>query len=294
MTIGAYDGVHLGHRYLLDKVIERATSEGLESVVVTFDRHPATVVRPESAPLLLTDLEQRLELLAACGIDRTLVVPFDTRRADESAEEFVSDVLVKALRTRWVVVGRDFHFGHGRKGNVELLRELGRTMGFEVDGVDLRETDDGPVSSTRIRSLIGAGDVRRAAGFLGRPHELRGSVGHGDGRGAALSMPTANIDVPAGLVVPAPGVYAGWYRRSDGQRHRAAISIGPRATFYNDPAPTVVEAHLLDFTGDLYGEEASVSFVDWIRSQERFTSADQLVAQMRADVDRADELLAAS
>ena len=157
VTIGAYDGVHLGHRALLRDLRRRAEAAGLATVVVTFDRHPASVVRPESAPKQLTGLEQRLELLADCGIDRTLVLPFDEARAKESAEDFVKEVLVDELSARLVVVGEDFHFGHGRRGNIELLRRLGAEYGFEVVGVGLTGDEREPVSSTRIRALLGAG-----------------------------------------------------------------------------------------------------------------------------------------
>ena len=234
VTIGAYDGVHLGHRALLADLVARAGAAGLSPVVVTFDRHPASVVRPESAPPLLTDLDQKLELLAECGIERTLVVPFDRARADESAEDFVREVLVETLEAKLVVVGEDFHFGNRRRGNVALLRELGREHGFEVVGVRLTGEDLAPVSSTRIRSLVAAGDVVGAAALLGRPHEVRGPVVHGDGRGASeLGFPTANLEVSTDIALPADGIYAGYYRRPDGTGYLAAISVGRRPTFYD-------------------------------------------------------------
>jgi riboflavin kinase / FMN adenylyltransferase len=295
VTIGAYDGVHLGHRALLADLRERAAAAGLSTVVVTFDRHPASVVRPESAPKLLTTLEQKLELLAECGIDRTLVVPFDAARADESAEDFVAEVLVDELSARLVVVGEDFHFGHGRKGNVELLARLGAEHGFDVVGVGL--TGDGePVSSTRIRALLAAGDVEGAARLLGRPHEVRGPVIRGDGRGGPeLGYPTANLAIPDDIALPADGVYAGHFERPDGSVHRAAINVGRRPTFYEaGTAPVLVEAYLLHFDGDLYGEPSRVSFAHRLRDELRFDSVDQLIAQMREDVARAEQLLAAA
>jgi riboflavin kinase/FMN adenylyltransferase len=294
VTIGAYDGVHLGHRALLRDLSERAAAEGLSTVVVTFDRHPASVVRPDSAPKQLTSLEQKLELLAECGIDRTLVVPFDEVRADETAEEFVSEVLVDELGARLVVVGEDFHFGHGRKGNVELLRRLGADHGFEVVGVGL--TDDGsePVSSTRIRALIAAGDVAGAALLLGRPHEVRGPVVRGDGRGGPeLGFPTANVAVDDDIALPADGIYAGYFTRADGSVHPSAISVGRRPTFYEPgTAPVLVEAYLLHFDGDLYGEAARVSFHRHLRPELRFESVEALIAQMQADVEETERLLA--
>ena len=296
VTIGAYDGVHLGHRALLRDLCERALAAGLSSVVVTFDRHPAYVVRPESAPRQLTSLEQKLELLAECGVDRTLVVPFDDERANETAEDFVKEVLVDELSARLVVVGEDIHFGHGRKGNVALLRELGGRWGFEVVGVGL--TDDGtePVSSTRIRALLAAGDVEGAARLLGRPHEVRGPVVRGDGRGGPeLGFPTANLSVPDDIALPADGVYAGHYRRPDGSVHRAALNVGRRPTFYEPgTAPVLVEAYLLHFDGDLYGEPARVSFAHRLRGEQRFDSVEDLVAQMRADVEATERVLAAA
>jgi riboflavin kinase / FMN adenylyltransferase len=295
VTIGAYDGVHLGHQYLLKDLRERADSLGLVTEVVTFDRHPATVVRPESAPPQLTDLDQKLELLAAQSVDRTVVVRFDESRAAEPAEDFVKEVLVGALGARLVVVGSDFHFGHDRIGNVQLLEKMGENLGFEVIGVSLEDGQDGlPVSSTRIRELIAAGRVAEAGRLLGRHHELRGEVETGDQRGGAeLGFPTANVAVPPGMALPRVGIYAGWYLRPDGSRHKAAISLGHRPTFYEDPDQPVLEAYLLDFSGDLYGELAGVAFVDRLRDELRFDSVDDLVAQMDRDVEATRVVLGA-
>jgi riboflavin kinase / FMN adenylyltransferase len=305
VTIGAYDGVHLGHRRLLGILRDRADAEGLRTAVVTFDRHPATVVRPDSAPPLLTDLDQKLELLAACGVDLTVVVPFDAKRAEEPAEEFVAEILVGALGARVVVVGENFHFGHGRRGNVALLRELGAARGFDVVGVPLAASNGGGggdgtdptrvVSSTRIRRLLAAGDVAHAARLLARPHEVRGIVIHGDGRGGGvLGIPTANVAVPAGIVLPLVGIYAGRFRRADGSQQPAAISVGLRPTFYDDSGgalPPLVEAHLLDFDGDLYGERVGVEFVERLRDELRFERIEDLTAQMAADVARTRAVL---
>jgi riboflavin kinase/FMN adenylyltransferase len=295
VTIGAYDGVHLGHRALLRELSELAAAEGLSTVVVTFDRHPAGVVRPESAPPQLTDLEQKLELLAACGIDRTLVIAFDRERADESAEDFVKEVLVRTLGARLVVVGEDFHFGHGRKGNVALLTKLGRDYGFEVIGARLTGDGTGAVSSTRIRTLVAAGDVVGAAKLLGRPHEVRGIVVHGDGRGGpVLGFPTANMMIDDAIALPADGIYAGYFTRADGSVHPAAISVGRRPTFYEPgTASVLVEAYLLHFEGDLYGELSRVSFVCRLRDEREFESVDALIAQMHQDVAEAERVLSA-
>jgi riboflavin kinase/FMN adenylyltransferase len=296
VTVGAYDGVHLGHRHVIAHLRELADARGLETVVVTFDRHPASVVRPESAPTTLTDLEQKLELLADCGVDRTLVIPFDRARSDETAEDFVESVLVAALSTRLIVVGRDFHFGHGRKGDVALLAHMGESEGFDVRPVELVAGGggDAPVSSTRIRRLIAEGDVTTAAAMLGRPHQVRGPVKHGAGRGARLlGFPTANVGVARQIALPAPGVYAGRFSWRGATDHPAAISVGQPPTFEDqgDGSP-LVEAYLLDFDGDLYGEPAKLAFEAWIRPQRAFDDLDALVAQMGEDVNEARRVLA--
>jgi riboflavin kinase / FMN adenylyltransferase len=333
ITIGAFDGVHLGHRRLIERVRHTASEIGAQSCVVTFDRHPASVVRPESAPLLLTDLDQKLSLLAACGIDLTLVVRFDAERASEPAEEFVAEVLVGCLNARAVVVGHDFHFGRHREGDVPLLQRMGARMGFDVTGIrlvgsngqdsagqdragqdragqdragpggeagparsdpagDLGPIAAGPISSTRIRQLVAEGDVPAAAALLGRWYELRGVVGHGEKRGRELGFPTANLEVHKEMQLCNDGVYAGWYLRPDGTRHQTAISVGRQPTFYASRPYSLVEAHLLDFQGDLYDEVGTVEFVSRLRGQERFASVEALVDQMSSDVAQTRRALA--
>jgi riboflavin kinase / FMN adenylyltransferase len=298
VTIGAYDGVHLGHRAVIARVRALAAEQDLQTVVVTFDRHPASVVRPESAPPLLCDLEQKLELLEAEGVDATYVVHFDEERATETAEDFVATVLVGCLDTKVVAVGEDFHFGHRRGGNVALLRTMGAGLGFEVSPLELVGPDGAPagsdanVSSTAIRRLVAAGDVRGAATLLGRPHQVRGAVEHGDERGRELGFPTANLVIPSEICLPADGIYAGWLVRGDGSRHATAMSLGHRPTFYDRPqgAP-LLECHVLDFSGDLYDEPVRVEFVERLRGEERFDGADALVAQMHRDVEQTRVLL---
>ena len=298
VTIGAYDGVHLGHRSIIDRVRKLAADQGIAAALVTFDQHPARLVRPESAPLLLTDPEQKLELLADTGLDVVLVVRFDEERSKESPEDFVREVLVGCLGAKAVVVGEDFHFGHQRRGNVALLRAMGEDAGYEVDGVSLlgpdgREADEADqVSSTAIRKALAVGDVRRASELLGRHHEVRGIVQHGDGRGGPeLGFPTANVAVPDDVLLPADGIYAGWYTRPDGSRHAAAISLGRRPTFYETAHASLLEAHLLDFEGDLYDERAHVAFVERLRGEVKFDSVAALIEQMRRDCDDARRLL---
>jgi riboflavin kinase/FMN adenylyltransferase len=284
VTIGAYDGVHLGHQALIAEVRRMAAEADLAATVVTFDRHPAAVVRPSSAPRLLTDLDQKLELLEATGVDRCLVITFDEARSREPAEDFVREVLVDRLGARRVIVGEDFHFGYQRKGNVALLREMGSSLGFDVEGIDLVEVPGlGQASSTAIRHALVEGDVDRAAALLGRPHEVRGLVAHGDERGRDLGFPTANVSVPGEILLPADGIYAGWSIRADGSRWPTAISLGRRPTFYAEAHASLLEAHLLDFEGDLYDEPLKVEFVAFLRPELRFDSVEDLVAQIGRD-----------
>lgn len=293
VTIGAFDGVHLGHQALLRLLRERASARDLKTALVTFDRHPAQVVRPESAPKLLTTLPQRLELLEATGlVDYACVLTFDEARRDESAEDFVKEILVDCLHARLVVVGADFHFGHQRRGNVALLERMGAQCGFDVVGLSLVAGDEaGVYSSTRIRQLLAEGHVEEAARLLGHPHEVRGTVMEGDRRGRQLGFPTANVAVPSEVCLPAEGVYAGTFAGADGLERPAALSLGRRTTFHDPDSVSLLEAHLLDFSGDLYGQPAAVRFVAFLRGQARFDSADALVAQMEKDVDAARQVL---
>ena len=293
VTIGAYDGVHLGHRALIGRVRGMAGELGAASAVVTFDRHPAMVVRPDSAPKLLTDLDQKLELLAAAGVDYTLVIHFDEARSKESADDFVTEVLVGCLRARAVVVGHDFHFGRNRQGNVAFLQEMGAMHSFDVLGINLvGDAENEPVSSTRIRRLLVNGDVAGAAALLDRPHEVRGVVMRGDARGGSqLGYPTANVSVPDEILLPADGIYAGWYETPDRAVHAAAISLGRRPTFYEHAETSLLEAYLLDFDGDLYDQPAKVRFVQRLRGEEKFETVDALIAQMGDDVEAARRAL---
>ncbi len=298
VTIGAYDGVHLGHRAVISAVRSQAASHGLATTVVTFDRHPASVVRPESAPKLLTDLPQRLELLEEAGVDVALVVPFDEQRALEPPDAFVREVLAGCARARLVVVGFDFHFGHRRQGNPALLEEMGSELGFEVAVVEMVGMDGEPahggprVSSTAIREALALGDLASANEMLGRAHEVRGTVERGDGRGGAeLGFPTANVEVPGDICMPANGIYAGWYVTPGGTAHASAISLGRRPTFYEQAQSSLLEAHLLDFEGSLYGQPARVQFVRRLRDELKFDSVDALVAQIELDCEEARKVL---
>ena len=299
VTIGAYDGVHLGHQAVIEHVRAVAAELGARSVVLTFDKHPAMIVRPESAPQLLTNNDQRLELLTQTGVDATVVMSFGDAQAHETPESFVERVLVDALAVRTIVVGRDFHFGRDRRGNVDLLEKVGRTNDFDVRPLELMPRADGvdePISSTAIRRALAGGDVTRASSMLGHHHEVRGTVVLGDQRGRLLGFPTANIAVPNIVCMPADGVYAGWYERPDGPEgrrvHPCAINIGRRPTFYEHADSSLLEAHLIDFTGDLYGEQAEVRFAHFLRSERKFDGIEAIVAQLTLDVQHAREQLA--
>jgi riboflavin kinase/FMN adenylyltransferase len=287
VTIGAFDGVHLGHEAVLRLVRDLARARGLRATVMTFDRHPAEVVRPESAPCLLTTLEQKLELLDATGeVDECFVLPFDVARSKEPAEQFVEEILASVLGARLVVVGSDFHFGYRRHGDVPLLQRMGAELGFEAIGLGLvGAADAAPYSSTSVRTLLAQGDVADAAQILGRPHEVRGPVEHGDGRGRELGFPTANVSVPERICLPSDGVYAGTFIGADGVERVAALSIGRRPTFYAEHGLRLLEAYVLDFDADLYGQDVVVRFGTRLRGQERFDRVDELVAQMGRDVE---------
>jgi len=294
VTIGVYDGVHLGHHAVLRLVRELADARDLAAVCVTFDRHPAEVVRPESAPKLITTPEQKLELLDATGyLDLCFVLRFDEARSREPAEDFVREVLVDAARARLVVVGADFHFGQGRGGDVALLQRMGTELGFEVIGVGLEAAAGGTIySSTRIRELLAEGDVTAVAALLGRPHAVRGRVVEGDRRGRELGYPTANVAVPGRCCLPADGIYAGVFVGADGIARMAAVSLGRRPTFYEAAETSLLEAHVLDFAGDLYGQEVEVRFMARLRGEIKFDSVEALVGQIGRDVEDTRRALA--
>lgn len=294
VTIGNFDGVHRGHRTVIERA--RAVARDLDVhhvVAVTFDPHPMAVLRPEHAPSTLTSIETRCELLAEAGVDDCLVLPFDREIALWSPEQFIDRILVAALHARAVVVGANFRFGNRAAGDVTTLRELGGDRGFEVEGVAL---DGGPQvwSSTYIRTCLATGDVAGAAEALGRPFTVRGVVVKGDQRGRDLGFPTANVPTSAMAAAPADGVYAGRLRRCDsGETYPAAISVGTNPTFDGDRERRV-ESYVLDRTDlDLYGVEVEVSFVERLRGMVKFDSIEGLVKTMNDDVRRARELLSA-
>lgn len=288
VTIGVFDGVHRGHQATIGHAVKRAKDLGIQSVVVTFDPHPSEVVRPGTHPAVLTEPDYKAELIEALGADVLCVVPFTIDFSRLSPEAFVHDVLVEHLHARVVVVGENFRFGHRAAGDVALLKQLGRTFGFAVESAPL-VTDNGTVfSSTYIRACVAAGDVTAAAAALGRPHRLQGVVVRGERRGRELGFPTANILHSRYAAVPAHGVYAGWLQLRD-VRRMAAISIGTKPTFAGQER--TVEAYLLDFDGDLYGEQVALDFAAHLREMRRYDGIDPLISQMREDVAQVRQLL---
>lgn len=291
IAIGKFDGVHTGHREVLQKAIAEAKELGAASVAVTFDRNPLATVRPDLCPTELVSLTQKIELLAGTGIDAVLVLTFDEEMAQVTAEEFVERILVGNLKAVRILLGLDFRFGHRGIGDAELLRTMGAELGFSVDAVG-DVTDEGDrVSSTRIRELLSEGDVAGAARLLGRVHAVAGEVVHGLKRGRELGFPTANLSPQSQGDVPADGVYAGWLQTSDGVHHRAAISVGINPTF-DDVEMRQVEAYILDETDlDLYGQQVVVEFVERIRGMVAFNGIPALIEQMTDDVVRTRAIL---
>ncbi len=289
LTIGVFDGVHRGHQALIRTAVERGAELGLPVVVMTFDPHPAAVVRAGSHPGLLTTLPRRAELVAELGADVFLVLPFTATVAGIEAESFIHDVIVDSLHAAAVVVGENFRFGHKAAGTVDLLRELGTRFGFTATGVPIVGEQSIAMSSTYVRSCVAAGDVTAAADALGRPHRIDGFVVHGEGRGGTeLGYPTANLDLEPHTAVPADGIYAGWFLLGT-RRSPAAISIGSNPTFSG--RQRTVEAFVLDEGGNFYGRRVALEFVARLRGMERFDSADELIAQIGRDVQRTREIL---
>ncbi len=296
VTIGVFDGVHRGHQRIVARAAEIGAELGLPVVVITFDPHPDEVVRPGSHPPFLCTARRRAELLAGLGVDAVCMLPFTYEFSQLGPDEFVRAVLVDRLHAAAVVVGETFRFGHRAAGNVALLGELGEKYEFTAEGVPLLAEGGVTISSTVIRELLAAGDVAAAARDLGRPHRIEGVVVRGQQRGRALGFPTANLETLPHTAIPADGVYAGWLASLDSGggesgRWAAAISVGANPTF--DGSERIVEAYALDRDDlDLYGAHVGVDFAARLRGMVRFDSVDDLVVQMRRDVDAARALVA--
>jgi riboflavin kinase / FMN adenylyltransferase len=284
VTIGNFDGVHLGHRAILTRVCHRARELQGQAVAVTFNPHPMKLLRPEAHLPLLTTQEQKLRLLSASGLDAVVVLPFTREFAAMRAQDFVRRYFADRLKAREVVVGHDYCFGRGREGNIDLLKEMGQDLGFTVQVVWAVEVNDAVVSSSLIRALLRLGKVKEARRLLGRGYEVAGTVIRGKGRGAKLlGVPTANILTPNELL-PASGIYAVWVRRGATILPGVA-NIGTCPTF--DNVELSLEVHLMEFAGNLYGESLEVEFVARLREERRFPSLEALAAQIHADIDTA-------
>ncbi|MCH1883644.1 bifunctional riboflavin kinase/FAD synthetase [Agrococcus sp. ARC_14] len=291
VTIGKFDGVHIGHQRIIEQLRAIAEPQGLATTVVTFDRNPLEVVRPDVAPLPLVSLDHKLELLAAAGADRVIVIPFTKAAAAQPADEFATRVLFDGLGARVLLVGDDFRFGFRGAGTPELLRELAEPRDVRVESIDdICFTDGRRVSSTWIREALDLGRIREANEMLGRRHLLRGDVVRGFQRGRALGFPTANLGAPVEGFIPADGVYAG-VAHVDAGTFAAAVSIGDNPTFDGVQAKTV-EAYLLDVDLDLYDRPIALELVDFVRPMHRFEGLDQLIAQMHRDVEVTRETIA--
>ncbi len=288
IALGTFDGVHLGHQVVIRHAMEEGRKRGLRVGVVTFDPHPQAVLRPGSELKLLTTLEVRKEILLACGVDEVHAMRFDENLSKKNPEEFVREVLVGKFKAAVVVVGENFRFGHKASGNIEDLRRHMRETGGEAYAVPIYAFLGESINSTKIRALIAGGEVREAARLLGRPYSLRGKVVAGDKRGRVIGFPTANVLPDACSLVPGRGVYVGhvWI---EAERYGACTNVGVAPTF--DQRDSRVEAHLLDYQGDLYGRVVEVTFVERLRPEKRFCGADDLKEQIARDIVEAREIL---
>ena len=299
VTIGVFDGVHRGHAKLIGAAVSEAQRRDIPCVLLTFDPHPAEVVRPGSHPAQLSTLARRADLAEELGVDVFCVLPFTRELSRVPAETFVHEILVERLHAAQVVVGQNFTFGHKGAGDVALLSKLGARFGFGTDGMGLLAEHDVTFSSTYIRSCVDAGDVAAAAEALGRPHRVEGVVVRGEGRGRDLGYPTANVAPPMHSAIPADGVYAARFTLlghgpvvgtvTPGTSCPAAVSVGTNPTFSG--RARTVEAFVLDTDVDLYGQHVALDFVARLRGMERFADVDQLLAAMAGDIIRTRELL---
>lgn len=288
LTIGKFNGMHLGHQHLLAQVVTRAHEIGGQSAALTFEPHPTLVLQPEHQRVYLAPEDERLQIIAAAGIDHLIILPFDQPLMRLTAEEYMGNLCARInLRELWV--GPDLRVGYRRQGTVEVLSELGRQFGYTVHPIEKLLVDGAPVSATRVRELLQNGAVAQIPALLGRPFAVVGQVVRGDQRGRTIGFPTANIAVAPNDLLPADGVYACLVTLPDGTEHSAVTNVGVRPTF--GTLNRTVEAHLLDWSGDLYDQRLRVVFVERIRGEQKFSGIDELKAQIARDADRARELL---
>lgn len=285
LTLGVFDGLHLGHQLIMKTVVERAREAGAVPTVITFDPHPRAVLHPESAPPLLQTFDQKIEGFGVLGIEQTIVVPFTKEFSMIGAEDFINDVVMDRLHAREVYLGKGFAFGHNREGNIELLKRLGRQLGFVAGEVPEVKFRGQRVSSSKIRELLARGQVNLARRMLGRPYGVEGRVERGSERGHKLGFPTANLH-PHNRVIPRNGVYVTG-TLIDGQWRRSVTNIGLRPTFGDASEPSV-ETFVLNWDGDLYGDVVRVRFLYRLRDEKKFSSIDELKSKIKADVARAE------
>jgi riboflavin kinase / FMN adenylyltransferase len=289
LTMGKFDGLHLGHQQLIDTTVGRARALGLASAVLTWEPHPNAVLRPSHPLELLTSLEEKIELIGRRGVDLLIVAPFTAETKATSAEDYMAQI-VAALPLRELWVGADFAMGRGRAGDVPSLMAIGSRLGFSVGTVQVVGSGDAAVSASRVRELLRAGDVESVVALLGRPFGLRGVVVEGDKRGRTIGFPTANLAIDQAHVLPADGIYASRVYL-DGEGLPAATYVGTQPTF--DGARRMVEPYIIDWSGDLYGQSIRVEFLHRLRGDEKFAGVEALIEQMQRDVARARELLQA-
>lgn len=289
LTIGSFDGVHIGHQSLIKQLVNGAHEDGSPAVVFTFHPHPVTVLRGKTGDIYLTLPEERADLFISLGVDVVIIEPFTMELAQTSAREFIKR-LSKSLGLKHLLVGHDFALGRGREGDFEVLSRLGLEFGYKVDEVEAIQHQNEIISSSRIRLMVEAGEVNRTAQNLGRPYRVSGEVVAGDHRGRKIGFPTANLSVPIGKIIPAAGVYAcrAWI---DDKAWEAATNIGVRPTFDGQGKTVHLEAHLLDFSGDLYGRTVSLDFIERLRGEKRFPDIQALITQISKDIQLTREIL---
>ncbi len=288
VTIGNFDGVHLGHQFLFKTLIQEARRENRKAVVITFDPHPKKILHPDRRPFyLITTLEEKIRLIEKQGIDALMIIPFSLEFSETTAEEFVLEILWDRLHIKKILIGHDYTFGKNKAGNESLLAELGSKLGFEIGIINAFKVDNGVISSTRLRYAILEGDVKKAAVILGRPYNLGGIVIEGSRRGGSLGFPTANIK-PVKVLIPANGVYAAVIHM-EGTRYQGVLNIGFNPTFSDEKLS--IEVHILDFNDNIYGKNLDILFIDRIRDEKKFESPEKLVEQIKLDTDQARSFL---
>lgn len=290
LTLGTFDGIHLGHQHIISAVVEKTKKNKMRNFVLTFDPHPRKVLSKDDKVYLLSSLEEKVEMFTKLGVENIFVIEFTKEFSQQSAEQFITDYLVKGIGVSEIVIGYDHHFGKGRGGNAETLTSLGEESGFTVDNIPSFKLDDIIISSTKVRNALSEGDVALAAKMLGRSYRFSGTVVGGDKRGRELGYPTANIqlDYPEKLL-PLIGIYAVKVILQN-QTHNGLLSIGRRPTFYED-GEVVSEVYIYDFNRQIYGEKISIELVERLRGEEKFNSTDELIAQMNKDKENGIKVL---